>query len=125
MSIYREQSNFQKQQNIYSLNNITRENNDDNDHDDHDDENNVCPIQQRGLLRAAIQYVTTALLDQQRAVEIENLEAGLGLGGIALIYCIVSPLFLVSTNRSHIKVDRDRGLFQSTLCSQAFDLERC
>ena len=107
------------------MNNIKRENNDDNHDDDHDDENNVYPIQQRGLLRAAIQYVTTALLDQQRAVEIENLEAGLGLGGIALIYCIASPLFLVSTNRSHIKVDRDRGLFQSTLCSQAFDLERC
>ena len=99
------------------------ENNNYNNYDEV--EKNVCPIQQRGLLRAAIQYVTTALLDQQRAVEIENLEAGLGLGGTALIYCIASPLFLVSTNRSHIKVDRDRGLFQSTLCSQAFDLERC
>ena len=99
------------------------ENNNYNNYDE--DEKNVCPIQQRGLLRAAIQYVTTALLDQQRAVEIENLEAGLGLGGTALICCIASPLFLVSTNRSHIKVDRDRGLFQSTLCSQAFDLERC
>ena len=107
MSIYREQSNFQKQQNIYSLNNITRENNDDNDHDDHDDENNVCPIQQRAILRAAIQYVTTALLDQQRAIEIENLEAGIGLGGTALICCIASPLFLVSTSLSLINVDWD------------------
>ena len=64
------------------------ENNNYNNYEE--DEKNVCPIQQRGLLSAAIRRQTRierqALLDQQRADEIKNLEAGLGLGGTALIY---------------------------------------
>jgi hypothetical protein len=63
-------------------------NNNNNHSDDDDDSSNNSPIQQRGLLSAAIQYITTplrrqtrtarqAVLDQQ--IQIQNLEADLGL----------------------------------------------
>jgi hypothetical protein len=69
-------------------NNDNINNNNNNNNSDDDDSNNNSPIQQRGLLSSAIQYITTplrrqtrtarqAVLDQQ--IQIQNLEADLGL----------------------------------------------
>ena len=70
------------------------DNNNNNNNNNNDDDNN-SPIQQRGLLSAAFDYITTPLrqqtradrqelLNQQREREIEHLEADLGIGGTNL-----------------------------------------
>jgi hypothetical protein len=73
------------------------EDNDDNNNDDNDNDNQsqTSPIQHRGLLSAAFDYIATPLrqqtradrqelLNQQREREIEHLEADLGIGGTNL-----------------------------------------
>jgi hypothetical protein len=62
--------------------------NNDNDNDNDDSNNNDSPIQRRGLLSAAMQYITTPLRRQTRTtrqavldrqIQIQNIEADLGL----------------------------------------------